>query len=69
MDKNKKEIKNNKKRYEQKNLRILPQVGTVKNIVLDSEIQAFLPGKRISATGNIYWETRRNRSDQLGKMI
>ena len=60
--------KNNKK-FEPKNLRLLPQVGDVKNILLDSEIQAFLPGKRISVTGNIYWETRRNRSDQLGKMV
>ena len=53
----------------QKTLRILPQVGEVKDIFLDAKIVAFLPGKRISATGNIYWETRKNRSDALGKKI
>jgi len=58
-----------KEKFKPKNLRLLPQVGTVKNIILDSEIIAFLPGKRISSTGNIYWETRKNRSDALGKTI
>jgi len=28
---------------------------------------ALLPGKRISATGKVYYENRRNRSDVRGK--
>ena len=29
----------------------------------DKKIKALKPGKRISKTGNTYWETRRNRAD------
>lgn len=30
---------------------------------------ALPPGKRMSKTGNVYWETRRNRSDRKGRRI
>lgn len=51
-----------------KNLRVLEQVGTsVKS--RDVKRKALAPGKRISKTGKVYWETRKNRSDSVGKKI
>lgn len=41
----------------------LPQTGETIDILADMARKAKAPGKRISRTGNIYWETRRNRSD------
>lgn len=35
----------------------------------DSARKALPPGKRISASGNVYWESRKNRSDMPGKKI
>ena len=49
-------------------LRPLDQVGT-SNLKRDFVRQALPPGKRISKTGNVYWETRKNRSDSPGKKI
>jgi hypothetical protein len=45
------------------------QTGTRKDLLRDAARQARLPGKRLSKNGNIYWETRKNRSDlrSLGK--
>jgi len=45
-----------------RNLRELKQVGKT-NIVRDMKRKALRPGKRISKTGKVYWETRKNRSD------
>ena len=53
---------------QRKNIEVLDQVGK-SNIKADSKRKALAPGKRISKTGNIYWETRRNRSDKPGKNI
>jgi len=50
------------------NLKILPQTGT-SNLVRDRGRKALLPGKRISKTGKVYWETRKNRSDALLKDV
>lgn len=47
----------------------LEQTGKFHNRLKDSERKALAPGKRISRTGNIYWETRRNRSDAWGRRI
>lgn len=44
-------------------LRVLKQTGHKPNIVVDKFKKALKPGKRISKTGKIYWESRRNRSD------
>jgi len=41
----------------------LKQRGKIKSIAQDMSRTARAPGKRISKTGKIYWETRRNRSD------
>ena len=51
------------------NLKILAQTGKFINIPRDRSRKALLPGKRISKTGNTYWETRKNRSDSLMKDI
>lgn len=46
--------------------RVLPQVPkTRKSVLRDAARQARLPGKRVSKNGNIYWETRENRSDKI----
>ena len=37
--------------------------GSKSNLKIDKKRKALKPGKRKSATGSIYWETRRNRSD------
>jgi len=43
--------------------RVLEQTGYRKDILRDASRKALMPGKRISKTGNVYWETRKNRSD------
>ena len=48
---------------------VLMQTGSRKDISRDRLIKALPPGKRISASGLIYWETRRNRSDKVGQVI
>ena len=50
------------------NIRTLKQVGTT-NLKRDAVRKALVPGKRISKTGKVYWETRKNRSDSPGKKI
>lgn len=35
----------------------------------DKKRKALTPGKRISKTGKIYWETRKSRSDKKGKKV
>ena len=51
-----------------KSLSVLKQVGR-SNVAIDSKREALVPGKRISSSGKIYWETRKNRSDQVGKTV
>ena len=43
--------------------RFTHQTGEVKDILRDASRKALLPGKRISKTGKVYYESRRNRSD------
>ena len=52
----------------EKTLRVLDQVGK-SNIAKDKGRMAKLPGKRISKTGKVYWETRKNRSDAPMKNV
>ena len=47
----------------------LKQTGSLKDIQRDATRFARLPGKRISKSGKAYWETRKNRSDMLGKRV
>jgi len=55
-------------RNQRKNLRVLKQVGKT-NASVDKKRDALVPGKRISKTGKVYWETRKNRSDAKGGKI
>lgn len=51
-------------------VKILPKrSGKIKDVKADVAQNALAPGKRISKTGNVYWETRRNRSDAVGSKI
>lgn len=52
-----------------KQLSITKQGGEHKDVLRDASVKALLPGKRISKTGKLYWETRRNRSDSLHRRI
>jgi len=42
------------------------QTGRSKNISRDKKLKALPPGKRISASGKVYYEYRQNRSDLSG---
>ena len=52
-------------RNQRRNLKQMKQVGT-SNKIVDEHLKALMPGKRISKSGNVYWETRKNRSDEKG---
>jgi len=51
-----------------KSLHTTSQVGR-SNLIRDIARKALAPGKRISKTGKIYWETRKNRSDLSGSKV
>jgi hypothetical protein len=55
-------------RNQRRNLRQLKQRGK-SNKERDEVRKALLSGKRMSKNGNIYWETRKNRSDAKGSNI
>lgn len=56
------------KRLSGKVLRVIKhQTGSKSNLIVDREKTALKPGKRLSKTGHIYWETRKNRSDVFPK--
>lgn len=44
------------------------QIGTTDKKI-DASRKALVAGKRMSKTGNIYYENRKNRSDAKGKSI
>jgi len=53
-----------------KDLKVLPQVpGTRKSIPRDMARKARVPGLRMSRNGKKYWETRENRSDNIGTKL
>jgi len=49
-------------------IKVLNQVGR-SNASIDKMRKAQLPGKRMSKNGKIYWETRKNRSDNALSQI
>jgi len=51
-----------------KSLKVMDQTGKT-SLKIDSKRKALAPGKRISSSGKVYWETRKNRSDSVGKKI
>jgi len=46
----------------------LEQVGR-SDFKRDASRRALPPGKRISKTGKVYWETRKNRSDKFNSAV
>lgn len=57
-----------RKRYpNQKLLKSLPQRGT-SNERKDKKIKALVPGRRVAASGRVYTETRKNRSDKKRRL-
>lgn len=58
-----------KPKKETKILRVLPQIGR-SHKPSDLSVKALLPGKReAKESKNIYWETRKNRSDKKGSRV
>ena len=55
-------------RKQQKILKHLDQVGK-SDKYLDERRKALPSGKRVSKSGKVYWETRKNRSDKEGSNI
>ena len=53
----------------QETLRVLRQSGNRVSLPRDRGRLAQTPGKRVSRTGHVYWETRKNRSDETNKRI
>ena len=51
---------------QRKNIKVLDQTGKTTPSI-DTKRKALAPGKRISKSGKVYWETRKNRSDVPGK--
>jgi|TARA_R100000093_G_scaffold70867_3_gene45043 hypothetical protein len=51
-----------------KAVKILEQVGK-SNLKRDRGRKALPPSKRVSASGKVYWETRKNRSDAPNKKV
>jgi hypothetical protein len=56
-------------RNQRRNLRRQDHQTGKTDKVRDKVRKALMPGKRISKTGKIYFEGRRNRSDQKGSNI
>ena len=50
-------------------IKVLSQTGKNPDLPRDRGRKAMLPGKRISKTGKVYWETRKNRSDAAFKKV
>lgn len=53
-----------KERNHGKTIKVLSQTGERVSLARDAGRKAQMPGKRISKTGKVYWETRKNRSDK-----
>jgi len=49
--------------------KVYKQTGKRRSIKADKNLKAKPPGKRKSASGEIYYETRRNRSDVKGTRL
>jgi hypothetical protein len=50
-------------------LRVMDQTGERVSVPRDRGRRAMLPGKRVSITGKVYWETRKNRSDRANSKV
>ena len=54
---------------QRKEVKVLKQTDKKSDIIRDESRKARLPGKKISANGKVYWETRKNRSDAPGSRL
>ena len=55
---------------QRRNVKVLPQTQKDKvDKIRDAARKALAPGKRISKTGKIYWESRASRSDVVGTKL
>lgn len=61
-------LPSNELRSQKRVIKTLPQRGT-SDTFIDASRNALKPGKRVSKSGKIYWETRKNRSDKAGSNI
>lgn len=50
-------------------IRKLKQTKERVDLPRDEARKAMLPGKRVSKSGKVYWETRQSRSDRIGESI
>lgn len=50
-------------------LKVMAQTGERVSVPRDRGRRAMLPGKRISAAGKVYWETRKNRTDRANSKV
>jgi len=55
--------------FKQEIFKVMKQTGSIKSVARDRGRNARVPGKRVSKTGKVYWETRKNRSDMPGKSV
>lgn len=55
------------KRVSPRVLRVIRHQTGRTNIPVDKQVRALKAGKRLSKTGHVYWETRKNRSDIIPK--
>lgn len=55
------------KRISPRVLRVIKHQTGKTNIIPDRHVLAMKPGKRMSKTGHVYWETRKNRTDVIPK--
>jgi len=53
---------------QRRSLRVLKQVGKT-TVDADKKRDALKAGKRVSKSGKVYWETRKNRSDAVGSKV
>ena len=50
-------------------LKVIKQTGVRESLPRDRGRLAIAPGKRVSRTGKIYWESRKSRSDNPGTTV
>ena len=55
--------------YSKNALRILKQTGKIGDRTRDKGRLAQPAGKRLSKSGKVYWETRKNRTDALNSTL
>ncbi|GBE19342.1 hypothetical protein BMS3Abin17_00065 [archaeon BMS3Abin17] len=52
-----------------RSLKVSPNQTGRTIVRIDKKRKALAPGKRVSSSGKVYWESRANRSDKVGEMV